>query len=145
VKEFDPAKIDSPSDVAYKFAAAHERVTKLSEQIRSLEHGLAHADEELATLDRWMLAIFEANPQKQSIRISYRCKELTLSPGPDGFVLIGEQYLPSSLKMVPLPMEPDFEDNDIDCGVPTTHPLDFNVTLSRLFDEIFNDDDHPVS
>jgi hypothetical protein len=145
MKEFDPASIDSPSDVAYKFAEAHERVTELSEKIRKLEHELSHADEVLATLDRWMLAIFEANPQKQSIRISYRYKELTLSPGPDGFVLIGEQYLPSSLNMVPLPMEPDFDDDDIDCGVPTTHPFDFNATLSRLIGDIFNDDDHPVS
>jgi hypothetical protein len=143
MKDFDPALVDSTPELAYQFVVAYERVEKLRDQSLKIEHELAEADETLGTLDRWMMATFEANPTKQAIRLSYHGKEMSLSPTLDGVMSVAELSYPSSLKMVPLPVEPDF-----DGGVPKPHPISC-VAMRRLIDEILNandlHDDHVVS
>ena len=130
MKEFDPTDYDEPRDVAVAFVEAAERVAKLRDQLAKVTHELAHEDDLLGKLDRWLLAIFESNPDRNSIKVIAPRSGHEIILVPDvvlGITKIIEPSFSVHLQMVPFPVEPDADDDwtdeEIDCGSHKMSPF----------------------
>jgi hypothetical protein len=104
--KFDKSQFKDVHDVAYELTATEVRMRKRREQIAAIEADNKLDEHRITQLDRWMLAIFEANPDKQCVQICVGYGEYVLTPG-EGIVMIYTPKTPSQLTMTPYPIEPD--------------------------------------
>lgn len=107
---FDTAKYVTARDVAHELTATEVRMRHRRSQIADLEADNKLDEHRITQLDRWMLSIFENNPDHQCVLVSVGYHDYAITPG-DGVVLVHKIEYPTCLEMTPYPVETDLDDD----------------------------------
>ncbi len=110
---FDQSKYKTASDVAYALATTEMRMRDRRRQADELLRENVEDEHRITQLDRWMLAIFEANPHHRAVKLSVQYRDVILTPG-NGIVDIHVPEYVAVLNMAPYPVEDDLMDVEHD-------------------------------